>query len=360
MPRKSSNLNKLRKKIDALDEKIVALLNRRAKVVIEIGKVKKKNNSPVFSPEREKTVYRKITKASKGPLSNDCLRAIYRELMSGSLALEKFLKVAYLGPPGTFTHMAAVSKFGSSLEYVPIKDIEGIFLEVLNDRADYGVVPIENSIEGGITDTLDMFLEYDVKICSEIIMPITQNLLANCRINQIKRIYSKPQAFAQCRKWLANNLPNARLIDVASTTMAAQLAAREKSSAAIASVEAAHLYDLKILRSSIEDSHKNQTRFLVLGKKFAARTGHDRTSLMVNITDRVGALYELLKAFKDEGINLTKIESRPSKKKHWEYYFFIDFTGHYEDKSARRALKKLEASCKHLAVLGSYPMTESG
>jgi chorismate mutase/prephenate dehydratase len=359
MAKRDARLAALRKKIDALDAKIVQFLNERAKIVIEIGTQKKRDNSPVFSPEREKVVYDKVAKANSGPLSDECVKAVYRELMSGSLALEKPLKVAYLGPPGTFTHMAAVSKFGSSLDYVPIKDIEGVFLEVLDDRADYGVVPIENSIEGGITDTLDVFLDYDVKICSEIIMPIRQNLLANCRKEEIKRVYSKPQAFAQCRRWLSNNLPNAELMDVASTTMAARAAAKEKGAAAIASLEAAHLYGLKTVQGGIEDSQQNQTRFLVLAKKFGKRTGHDRTSLMVNITDRVGALYELLKAFRDEGINLTKIESRPSKRKRWEYYFFMDFAGHCEDKKAVRALKKLEAQCKHLVVLGSYPMADN-
>ena len=358
MPLKIPKLEKLRKGIDVLDEKIVKLLNERANVVVEIGKLKKEGKSPVYSPDREQKVFRRITKANKGPLSNKCLKAVYRELMSGSLALEKSLKAAYLGPPGTFTHMAAVSKFGSSIGYIPVKDIEGIFVEVANGRADCGVVPIENSIDGGVTDTLDMFMYYDVKICAEIIMPIKQNLLANCRREEIQKVYSKPQVFSQCRKWLSNNLPDAKLMDVASTTMAAKMASTEKNSAAIASMEAAELYKLDVVCSSIEDSHQNETRFLVLGKEYGKPTGNDRTSLMVGIMDRVGALYDMLKTFKDSGINLNKIESRPSKKKQWDYCFFIDFAGHCEEAPAKRALKELGTKCTDMVVLGSYPAAE--
>lgn len=349
-------LNKLREKIDELDRKIVELLNKRAEITLAIAKIKEKVKEPPYVPGREKDVYRKITEGNKGPLKNEALLAIYREIMSSSLSLEKPLKIAYLGPPATFTHIAALHKFGSQVEYIDCRSIADVFNEVEKGNADYGVVPIENSIEGAVTHTLDMFVDSDVNICSEISLEIKHNLLAKGKKDQIKKIYSNPQVFGQCRIWLETNLPQAELIEVSSTTKAAELASREKYSAAIASEMAAKYYGLKILASSIEDSPHNVTRFLVIGRRFAVRpTGKDKTSIMFSIKDRVGALHDMLFPFKKNNINLTKIESRPSKRKPWDYYFFVDLEGHIEEKKVKEALEELEKLCTYLKILGSYP-----
>ncbi len=322
----------------------------------KIGRLKVKSKKSVYSPERERVVYERIEKNNKGPLSNETLKSIYREVMSGSLALEKPIEIAYLGPPATFTHIAALKKFGSSVKYAPVNSITEVFAEVEHGRSDYGVVPIENSIEGAVNHTLDMFMESDLKICSEISLEISHNLLANCKINQIKKVYSNPQVFGQCRMWLEANLPKAELIEVSSTTKAAEIAVKERYSAAIASSLAADCYGLNILARSIEDSSHNVTRFLVIGRAESEPSRKDKTSIMFSVKDRVGALHDMLVPFKKYKINLTKIESRPSKKKAWEYYFFLDMVGHYKDKNVKKAIGELERGCAYLKVLGSYPM----
>ncbi len=353
-----AKIESLRRGIDELDREIVGLLNRRARIVVEIGKLKKSQSAPIYDPNREQEILRKIEAASAGPLSNESLRAIYRELMSGSFALEKPLEVCYLGPPGTFTHMAARTKFGVSIRYIPVEDIEGIFVETARGHIDYGVVPVENSIDGTVTDTLDMFTKYDVSICAEITLRVHHNLLTRCQRDQVRKVYSRPQVFGQCRNWLASNMPKVERVEVASTTRAAQLAAEEKYSAAIASTEAAELYGLPIVCPSIEDSPGNITRFLVIGRHFGKPTGGDKTSVIFSIKDRVGALYDMLQPFKRNGINLTRIESRPSRKKAWDYYFFVDFLGHAEDPPVKRALQELEDRCTYLKVLGSFPYSK--
>ncbi|MGE4358118.1 MAG: prephenate dehydratase [Candidatus Omnitrophota bacterium] len=351
------NLSQLRKRIDSLDKKIVELLNRRAELTLEIGKVKKKLKESVYVPDRESEVYRKVCKHNSGPLKDESLIAIYREIMSSSLSLEKALKIAYLGPAATFTHLAALRKFGSQVDYIDCRSITDVFNEVEKGNADYGVVPIENSIEGAVTHTLDMFVDSDVNICSEISLEIKHNLLANCRKNQIRKVYSNPQVFGQCRIWLESNLPRVELIEVSSTTKAAEIASREKFSAAIASEMAAERYGLRILASSIEDSPHNVTRFLVIGRSLTRPTGKDKTSIMFSIKDRVGALHAMLFPFKKYNINLTKIESRPSKRKPWDYYFFVDLEGHMEDKKVKKALAELGKICTYLKILGSYPVS---
>ena len=300
----------------------------------------------------------KITRQNKGPLANEALEAIYREVMSASLALEKPLVIAYLGPKATFSHLAALKKFGSSVGYLPCNTIGDVFAEVEKDTADYGVIPIENSIEGAISHTLDMLVDSDLKICSQFMLDISHNLLANCGKTNIRKIYSNPQVFGQCRIWLETNLPKADLIEVSSTTRAAQIAAREKNAACIASLLAAKEYKLKIIGKAIEDSPHNITRFLVIGKFEAEPTGHDKTSIMFSIKDKVGALHEMLLPFKKYKINMTKIESRPSKKKAWDYFFFIDLIGHSRDKKIMKALEELEEKCKFLKILGSYPLSD--
>lgn len=351
-------INKIRKEIDTIDKTIVGLLNKRAGKILTIGKIKNKFKKSIYAPAREREILTKIAQSNIGPLKNEALEAIYREIMSASLSLEKPIVIAYLGPKATFTHQAALKKFGSSVQYLPCNSISDVFVEVEKDNADYGVIPIENSIEGAISHTLDMLIDSDLKICSQIMLYISHNLLANCRKNEIKKIYSNPQVFGQCRIWLESNLPKADLIEVSSTTKAAQIAAKEKNTACIASLLAAKEYDLKIIAREIEDSPHNITRFLVIGKFTVEPTGHDKTSVMFSIKDKVGALHDMLVPFKKYKINLTKIESRPSKKRAWDYFFFVDLLGHAQETNVKKALNELEEKCKFLKVLGSYPLSE--
>ena len=352
------SLNKLRKHIDSIDKKITELLNARAKVILNVGKLKERKGSSVYSPEREKQVLDGLALRNKGPLSKEALRAIYREIMSSSLSLEKPLKAAYLGPEASFSNLAALKKFGSQIAYIACDSISSVFLEVEKGTADYGVVPIENSIEGAVSYTLDMFMDSDLKICAQMMLDVTQNLLAVCAKDKIKRIFSNPNVIGQCRIWLRENLPNAEIIEVSSTTRAAQIAKTKKFGACIASLLAAKVYKLRVIAQAIEDSPHNITRFLVIGKTTAKQTGHDKTSVLFSIKDNVGALHDMLVPFKKYGINLTKIESRPSKKKAWDYYFFVDLQGHQDNPEVKRALKELENKCKFLKILGSYPAGE--
>ena len=352
------SMQNLRQKIDSIDDHLVRLLNMRAKIAAHIAKIKKQDGKSVYSPEREAEVLRKIAAKNKGPLDSLALQAIYREIMSSALALDRSLKIAYLGPQATFTHLAALKRFGSQVEYLAVNSIGDVFLEVERGNADYGVIPIENSIEGAVSYSLDMFMDSDLRICAQIILDISHNLLANCAKGQVKRIYSNPEVFGQCRLWLRENFPFADQIEVASTTRAAQIAAKEKNSACIASMLAAKIYKLKVIAKDIEDSPHNITRFLVIGKSDVPATKNDKTSIMFSIKDRVGALYDMLLPFKKYGINLTKIESRPSKKKAWDYYFFVDLAGHYDAPRVKKSLQELESKCTFLKILGSYPVTE--
>jgi chorismate mutase/prephenate dehydratase len=347
-----------RNKIDSLDRKIIDLLNKRARLSKNIGLIKIKLNKSIYSPDREKEIISNIKKLNKGPLANESLNSIYREIMSSSFALEKPLTIAYLGPRASFTHLASLHKFGSSVSYNACESITEVFLDVERDSSDYGVVPIENSIEGAVSHTLDMFMDSDLKICAEIIQDISHNLLGNCGIEKIKRIYSNPQVFGQCRIWLQVNLPKVELIEVSSTTKAAQIASKTKNSACIASVLAASVYGLRIIAKEIEDSPHNITRFLVIAKDDVPPTKDDKTSIMFSIKDKIGALHNMLYPFKKYNINLTKIESRPSKKKAWDYYFYVDLSGHRSNLKVKNAIKELDEKCKFLKVLGSYPRHE--
>jgi len=351
-----AKLKNLRKKIDRIDGSIVNLLNERANITLKIGKLKSAKSAPKFSPYREAQVYQRLVKSNKGPLPARALKSVYREIMSGSLALQTNLKIAYLGPEVTFTHIAALRKFGKSLDYLECKSIADVFTEVERGRAHYGVVPIENSTEGAVNHTLDMFADSDLQICSEAYLPIEHNLLSKSkRISSIKKVYSHEQVLAQCRIWLETNLPSAQLVPVASTTVAASVYAHRKNCAAIGSKLAAEKYKLHILARSIEDSPHNITRFLIIGKQQVQRTGRDKTSIVFSMKDRAGALHDVLVPFKKNKINLTKIESRPSKKKAWRYYFFVDLEGHIDGKKVKQALSQLEKHCRYLKVLGSYP-----
>lgn len=349
------SLEELRKRIDEIDYQLVQLLNERARVVIEIGKLKNRTDRPVYSPEREKEVFAKIVQANKGPLPDKCLVAIWRELMSGSFVLEKPLRVAYLGPRGSFSHTAAMLKFGQSVEYEPLADIRSIFDEISKGHCDLGLVPIENSIGGGVIETLDALIDSDVKVCSEVLMAVHHNLLANCSLQEIGKIYSKPEVFVQCRNWLSATFKDAQTIPVASTAKAAQLAAEEPGAAAIGSKVAAELYALKVVCENIEDVATNITRFLVVSREDAKPTGEDKTAIFFSTAHKAGALADVLDVFKQYNINLTNIESRPSKKRQWEYYFFVDFVGHRADKQVQEALEQARKHCLQLSILGSFP-----
>lgn len=354
------DLRLLRKEIDKLDEQIVERLNKRAKLSLEIGKIKQHRRVSAYAPDREQEVYKRVLSHNKGPLSNQSLQAIYREIMSGTLSLEAPLKIAYLGPPATFTHLASLKKFGSSVKYVAVRSIGEVFSEVESQRVDFGVVPIENSIEGAVSYTLDMFVESDLKICSEVILEISHNLLGREYIPQerfstIKKVYSNPQVFGQCRMWLEANLPGVELIEVTSTSKAAEIVARDKNSACIASSLAAECYGLKVLARSIEDYAHNVTRFLVIGRVEPKPTKKDKTSILFSMKDRVGALHDMLGPFRKYDINLTKIESRPSKKRLWDYYFFVDLQGHHLDPKVKKAVSELKKKATFVKILGSYP-----
>ncbi len=357
--KKNMPLSGLRKNIDALDAKIVGLLNERALISKRIGAEKLKNNQQVYAPDREKQVLTRIKSLNPGAVPNEALQAVYREIMSCSLSVEKPLKIAVLGTMGAYTYTAARKIFGAQMNYVSCHKIPEVFSVVEQQECDYGVVPIENSTEGAVTPTFDMLVESDLKICRQSLLEISHNLLSHTKdLRKIKKVYSNSQVFDQCRNWLATNLPWAEDIIVASTTEAAEIASKNSKVAALASKEAAEVFRVPIVRKAVHDIAHNTTRFLVIGQTDAAPTGKDRTSILFSIKDKVGALYGMLAPFSRAKINLTKIESRPSKKKAWDYYFFVDFEGHRTDPRVEKALAQLEDMCKYLKVLGSYPVLE--
>jgi chorismate mutase/prephenate dehydratase len=349
------SLEELRNKIDALDERLVELINQRAQIVVEVGKLKAADAAPIYAPDREKAVLDKIARRNKGPLPDKALAAVWREIMSGSFFLERPLRIAYLGPEGSFSHNAAILKFGQSVDYEALADIRAIFEEVSKGHSDFGIVPIENSAGGGVRESLDAFVETDVLICAEANMAIHHNLMANCPMNQIEKIYSQPEIFAQCRNWLASAFKDAQLIPMASSSKAAQLAATETNAAAIASAVAAEVYGLKILCQDIEDISNNITRFLIIAKEDAKPTGDDKTIILFSTAHKTGALVDVLSVFKKYDINMTNIGSRPNKKREWEYYFFVDFLGHKLDEPVKKALDEVKPHCLQLSVLGSFP-----
>ena len=346
----------LRNKIDGIDTAVLELLNKRASLTLSIGQIKAKSSKPVFSPVRESDIYSKLLKSNRGPMKKESVKAIYSEIMSASLALQDGLKIAFLGPKATFTHIAALKKFGKSLNYIECASIADVFTEVERQRANYGVVPIENSTEGAVNHTLDMFVDSDLKICSEVYLPIEHNLMVKGNTGRVvKNVYSRYEVFAQCRVWLEKNLPCAKLVPCASTTEAAMAVANGKADSAIASGLAAETYRLNIKARSIEDSAHNITRFLVIGKQDIRHTGNDKTSILFSMNDKAGALHDVLSPFKKNRVNLTKIESRPSKKRAWKYYFFVDMQGHLMDKKIANSINQLRRYTSFLKILGSYP-----
>lgn len=349
-------LQPMREKIDEIDAKIVSLLTERYAQVHEIGQYKLAHNQSIYIPEREKMVMDRILgHNTTGRIPPSILAAIYREVMSGALALEKPLSVAFMGPPASYSQQAATSRFGRSVRYVELPSIMEVFAEVENGRVDYGCVPVENSAEGVVNCTLDTLIASETKICAEINARIRHNLMSRCAPEEIKVIYSHQQVFGQCRQWLLKNFPHAELVEVTSTSLAAQLAQDEPNSAAIASKLASEIYDIPIRVEGVEDSPTNTTRFLVLGNHEPKATGEDKTSICFGLKDRVGALYDALLPFRDAQVTMTMIESRPSKRRNWEYLFFIDLLGHVSEPRIAELLEKLSKQCLFVRVLGSYP-----
>jgi len=351
---------RLRRKIDQIDSKILSLLNERADLVIEVGGEKAKAKLDLHVPQREEEIFTRLIQENTGRFPGRAIRPVFREIISACRSLEGPLKLAYLGPAATFTHLACTRRFGVSAHFVPVHTIAEVFTEVERGNVEYGVVPIENSSEGVVSHTLDMFVDSGLKICGEILLEVSHSLLSKSgELRRVKKIYSHPHAFAQSRRWLEANLPRVPFFEASSTAAAAEVASREPTAAAIASELAAGLYNLKVISRKIEDIPHNFTRFLIIGRKPSAPTKQDKTSLMFSIKDRVGALYRILEPFAKYQINLTKIESRPSKTKAWEYLFYVDIEGNIQEESVKAALSILQEECIFLKVLGSYPKGSS-
>jgi chorismate mutase/prephenate dehydratase len=346
----------LRKTIDEVDSHILRLLNRRAELVIEIGRQKAEQNLEFHVPQREEEIYARLALESTGPFPPQAVRPVFREVISACLSLEHPLRVAYLGPRATFSHLAAMERFGLSAQFLAMRSIGEVFAEVEKGNADYGVVPVENSTEGIVSHTLDLFLDSSLLICGEVVVEAALHLLGRSSgMSEVRKIYSHPHAIAAARKWLEANSQHIPVVETSSTAAAAEVAASEPGAAAIASELAASLYDLSVLQRRIEDHPNNMTRFLVIGRRASPPSAADKTSILFSIKDRVGALFRMLQPFADNGINLTKIESRPSKKQVWEYVFYVDLEGHGSDPRVQRALEILREECMFLKVLGSYP-----
>ncbi len=358
----AAHLKQLRGQIDKLDLQILKLINERAGLAAEIGRLKTDHGTEVFSPAREEEVLKNVQEAhekGKGPLDFETVRAVFREIMSGSRALQKVLKVAYLGPEYSYSYLAAIERFGQKVDLIKVGSIAAVFEDVNRGQVDYGVVPLENSTDGRVADTLDMFLRLpQIKIVAEIRLRIHHCLMANCEQQEIRRVYSKEQVLSQCRNWLSKNLAHASLHTMASSADAARLAQQEPGGAAVASRQAAVKYGLRILFENIEDSPYNETRFAVISllKEKPAKTGNDKTAVMFRIPHQPGSLVEALDIFKQNKINLTWIESFPAKLAKPEYVFFVDFEGHADDPKVGRALKALQDAAEEVNILGSFPM----
>lgn len=356
-------LHQLRIRISELDHQIVELINQRAGLVIEVGKVKREHGIPVYAPHRESEVLRNILAMNQGPLSPRSIEAIYREIMSGSFALEHPQRIGYLGPEGTYSHEAARRHFGSSVEYDDLRAIQGVFEEVARGHVNHGLVPIENSIGGGIAESLDCLQQFhqQVNIYGEVQLAVHSSLLANCAPGEVRRIHSRPEAFAQCRNWLATQYPGVEQIPAESTAAAVRQVRAECEadpacgSAAIASSLAGQLYGVRTLFEKIEDTPGNVTRFLILSRERANPSGDDKTSLMFTTDDHPGSLVDVLDVFKRNRVNLTHIDKRPSRQVNWDYTFFLDALGHSQDPGFAEVLQEARACCQRLTLLGSYP-----
>ncbi|MDG3003566.1 prephenate dehydratase [Paludisphaera mucosa] len=361
--KKTPSLASLRSEIDRMDKELVAILNRRAEIAVQIGKVKNSNGMEIFSAAREEEVLAKVLGASQGPLPQDTLRLIFRELMSGTRSLQRTLRVACLGPKYSYSHLASVAKFGEAVEHVPLGSIAAVFEELNRRHVQFGIVPLENSTDGRIADTLDMFTKLpNLKIRAEVRLRIHHCLLGRCEWSQMRRVYSKSQAISQCRNWLGKNLPQAAKIEVVSTAAAAELAQREEFAGAVASKPAAQAYRLNILAENIEDQSNNVTRFAVIAETPEARTGRDKTTLMARIPNDPGSLVKTIAPLEKMGVNMTWIESFPipsaAGDKNPAYLFFLDVEGHIDDPIVQKAVDSIRKRCERLDVLGSYPRSE--
>jgi chorismate mutase/prephenate dehydratase len=358
----ASALATIRREIDAIDRQLIELLNRRAQASVEIARIKRNGDVSTYVPSREQEVLRNVLAANRGPLTEAHVRAIYGEILSASRALQRPLRIAYLGPERTFTHLAAETaarvRFGSFVEYLPARTVADVFRMTERGESDYGVVPVENSTEGSVGQTLDLFVDTPLKICAEILLRVTHHLIGRGPLSAVRRVYSHPQAIAQCRNWLAVNLPNVETVESSSTAAAAQHAATEEGVAAIGTEDAAGQYGLRVLARAIQDQANNTTRFLLIGERIGSPSGRDKTSVLFSVRDRVGALHDVLSYFAKRGINLTRIESRPSRRQPWEYIFFVDFVGHPEDPNAAAALAEMQEACTYVKVLGAWPVEE--
>lgn len=349
-------MESLRAGIDEVDEKIVRLLDQRARLARRIGEIKQENGLEAYAPARERAVLDRVTSLGAGDFPMRGLQAVFREIISGSISLEARLKVAYLGPESTFTHEAALRSFGASVELEPQTTVAEVFTRVERGEAEHGIVPVENSMEGAVTHTLDELMNSPLKICGEVYLPVSQNLISSePALDRIRVVCSHPMALSQAAAWLRHHLPGASLEEVESTAQAARRAAGEPGVAAVGSALAAEAHHLNVLARSIQDARANATRFIVLGRAWAGRTGTDKTSVVFSVKDRPGVLRDALAAFAEEGINLTRIESRPSRKRAWTYVFFADFVGHPEDERVQRALEALEEHCPYVSLIGAYP-----
>ena len=338
-----------------MDEQLVSLMAERARLVVEVGRTKRDRGLPIYAPHREKEVLERALRRPHAPLPDRTVEAVFRELMSGSFALELPLRIGYLGPPGTFSHLAAVRHFGSSVEFADLGQIDLVFEEVEKGHCHYGFVPYENSIGGSVVETLDAFQERQVRICAEALVEGNQALLANGPPEGIRRIHSKGEAFSQCRNWLARRFPEAELVPAPSTAAAARLAAEEPGSAAIGSELAGEIYGLNVLFEAIQDRAGNVTRFLVIGGQEARATGEDKTTILFATRHAPGALVDVLEVFRRADLNLSHIDKRPSARENWRYSFFIDVDAHAADPRMAAALGEASRHCLSLRVLGSYP-----
>jgi chorismate mutase/prephenate dehydratase len=354
-----AKLGELRVAIDSVDERILVLLNDRARLALEVGKVKETVGASFYVPAREEDLVRHLQEANRGPFPDSGIRPVWKEIISASLSLEHPLAVAYFGPQATFTHQACTKQFGLSARYIPVRTIAEVFDYVEKGKAAYGVIPVENTTEGAVNNTLDKFMESDTKIVGEVLLPISHYLLNRSgNIADITRIYSHPQPLAQCRKWLEANLPTVPLVEAASTAQAAKIAAEEEDAAAIAAELAGEIYGLRTVEARIEDNPNNFTRFLVIGKEIPEPAEKNKTSILFAVKDQAGALHQALGIFYECGVNLTKIESRPHKVKAWEYVFFVDLEGYVNDAPVKAALSRLGEACQSVKILGSYPRAE--
>jgi chorismate mutase/prephenate dehydratase len=357
-PTQKPTLASLRRALDRIDDELLATLNRRAEVSQQIGQLKAAAGEPGFDPVRESQVLDRLSAESAGPLSPEAVRAVFRELISGSRAIQTATRVAYLGPEFTFSHLAAIARFGQSAELVPVGTIAAVFDEVERGHATYGVVPMENSTDGRVSDTLDCFSHSKAQICGELPLRIHHCLLGVGRRDEIRKVVSKPQPLSQCRNWLAKHLPNAQLVEVASTADAAQKAKSDSAVAAVASAQAGVNYGLPVLAENIEDNADNVTRFAIIAAATGKKTGKDKTALVVEIAHQPGALADVMAIFKRSRLNLTWIESYPIPGARGRYLFFIEFVAHQDEPRARRAVASLRKKATRLDVLGSYAQTD--